>query len=97
MAVAGRCHLHRVPLGSDHWRCVMAKIGYLVAKCGRCGAIWALDFEPDRCTCNEYSPHRDDDVVGPLAADDYTHAVAVAYPKSDADGQGGVRAVSDGA
>jgi hypothetical protein len=46
----------------------------LVAHCGRCGATWALDFEPEACTCETYNPHVDDDIVeGEF--DDYPEAV----------------------
>jgi hypothetical protein len=47
----------------------------LVAHCGRCGATWALDFEPEACTCETYNPHVDDDVVSG-EFNDHTDAVA---------------------
>lgn len=47
---------------------------YLIAKCGRCGATWAMDFQPDGCMCDEYRPHPDDD-VRPIEADDYHAAL----------------------
>ena len=49
---------------------------HLIAKCGRCGAVWALDFEPVACTCGEYSPHPDDDVAT-VEAEDYEEALGL--------------------
>lgn len=47
---------------------------YLIAHCGRCDATWALEFQPDACTCDTYNPHVDDDVVSCMAGS-YTAAL----------------------
>jgi hypothetical protein len=46
---------------------------YLIARCGRCGAVWALDYQPDGCTCDEYRQHPDD--IDSIEADDYRAAL----------------------
>lgn len=50
------------------------KYEYLIALCGRCGQVWAMDFEEETCTCGEYQPHPDDDIAV-IEADDYHHAL----------------------
>jgi len=49
---------------------------YLIVKCGRCLQVWALDFQPDACTCADFIEHPDDEILT-IEADDYEQALEI--------------------
>ena len=49
---------------------------YLIVHCGRCGATWALDFEPQTCTCADFIEHPDDAILS-IEAEDYESALEI--------------------
>ena len=46
---------------------------YLIVKCGRCGEVWAFDYEPAACTCDDDRYSNDD--LTRVYADNYKQAL----------------------
>lgn len=63
---------------------------YLIVRCAGCDAVWAMDYEPESCTCDyDGWPEGFDEIV-PVPGSDFRDALAKfkadAYPKVTTDG-----------